>query len=292
MTMASVRSNSSRIGIVASLLLYAGALPAGPPVSTTSKAPRDWAVETATNEAAVLRHKDSYLRYRMRLIDSKGDQTRDVIESKDGAVARLILRDGRPLTPREDVAERSRLDDLAASPASFFKHIKNEDTGKKLAEDLLAMMPDAMIFAYTPGQPPSAPTGVAPEVVLDFHPNPAWNPPTLASQALTGLEGRLWIDAKAHQMIRMEVHIFKPVNFGWGMLAHVYPGGSLLLTQTDAGGDRWIFSNFTQEVSVRALMVKQMNVHAEVSSSAYRAIGPMPYQEAIRALLDTPLPSN
>ncbi len=42
--------------------------------------------------------RDSYLRYRMETVNEKGNQVRDVIESKDGTVARLILKDGKPLT--------------------------------------------------------------------------------------------------------------------------------------------------------------------------------------------------
>ncbi len=225
----------------------------------------------------------------MRMVDSKGDQTRDVIESKDGTVARLILRDGKPLTRDEDAAERSRLESLAASPSAFTKHIKNEDSGKKLAEDLIRMLPDAMIYTYVPNQPPSGP-GRSGEIVLDFYPNPNWTPSTTPSAALTGLQGRMWIDAKSGQLVRMEGHVFKPVNFGWGMLAHIFPGGNLLLEQTDAGGGRWIYTHFTQQVSVRALMLKQIDVHAEVNASSYKIIGPASYQEAIRTLLATPLP--
>ena len=254
-----------------------------------ARAPRDWAVQTAANEVAILRHKDSFLRYRMHVLDSKGDQTRDVIESKDGTVARLILRDGKPLTADEDAAERARLEELASSPAAFSKHIKNEDSGKKLADDLIRMMPDAMLYSYVPEQPPSAPRHSG-EVVLDYHPNPNWTPPSTPSAALTGLEGRMWIDTNTGQMVRMEGHIFKPVNFAWGMLARINPGGNLLLEQTDAGGGRWIYTHFIQQVSFRALMVKQIAVHTEVNASAYQVIAPMTYQKAIQTLLATPLP--
>jgi hypothetical protein len=103
----------------------------------------------------------------------------------------------------------------------------------------------------------------------------------------------MWIDVKTHTLLRMEGHIFKPVNFGWGMLAHIYPGGKLELEQTDAMGQRWIYSHFTEEVSVRALMVKSMNVHTQVDASAFQILsGPLSYQDAIKLLLATPLPTH
>jgi hypothetical protein len=257
-----------------------------------SSPPRTWAVEAAANELVALHHTGSYLRYRMHVRDDKGDQIRDVIESKDGTVARLIQRNGRGLTTEEDQAERERLEGVIVSPSNFFKHIKNEETGHKLADSMIRLMPDAMIFTYTPDQPQSGENHGAPEIVMDYEPNPVWKPPTTTSAALTGLRGRMWLDAKTRQLVRMEGTVFQGVNFGWGMLAHIYPGGKLVLEQTDAGGGRWIYTHFTQQVSVRALMVKTLNVHTNVDADTFQIVPGIGYQDAIRTLLKTPLPSN
>lgn len=229
----------------------------------------------------------------MRTVDQKGEKVRDVIESKDGTVARLILRDGHPLAPEEDAAERQRLNDMIASPSDYEKHVKNDSAGKKLAADMIRLMPDAMIYTYVPGQPQSGHDEGSGEVVMDYAPNPKWSPPSTTAEALTGLKGRIWIDIKTHQMVRMEGYLFKPVNLGWGMLAHIYPGGKLLLEQTNAGHQRWIYTHFTQEVSVRALMVKTLNVNTQIDASEFQILpGPLSYQDAIRQLLATPLPNH
>jgi hypothetical protein len=249
-------------------------------------------VAATANELTALHHPNSYLRYRMHVIDMKGDQVRDVIESKDGSVARLILKDGRPLTEDEDKAERQRLNDMIASPSDYFKHVKNDSEGRKLADQLIRLMPDAMIYTYTPGQPQTGRDGGV-EVVLDFKPNPRFSPPSTPAQALTGLEGRVWIDAKSHEVIRMEGTIFRAVNFGWGMLAHIYPGGHLVLEQENAGGNRWIFTKFKEDVSVRALMVKTIHVHTDVEAGSFQTLpGPIGYQDAVRMLLNTPPPKR
>jgi hypothetical protein len=148
----------------------------GSPLPTIS--PRSLVVDAAANELIALHHKDSYLRYRMETINEKGDQVRDVIESKDGTVARLILKDGKPLTAEQDQAERQRLNDLVASPATYAKHVKGGDSEKKMADNMVPLMADAMINTYTPGQPQSGRNGGAPEFVLDYKPNPKWVPPS------------------------------------------------------------------------------------------------------------------
>ena len=255
--------------------------------------PRSWVADAAANELVALHHQNSYLRYRMHVIDAKGDQVRDVIESKDGSVARLISKNGRPLSEEDDKAERQRLNDMVSSPSDYFKHVKNEGEGRKLADQLIRLMPDAMIYSYTPGQPQTGRNGGGLEIVLDYKPNPKFSPPSTPAQALTGLEGRAWIDAKSRQVVRMEGTIFRPVNFGCGMLAHIYPGGHLVLEQTNAGGNRWIFTQFKEDLDVRALMVKTIHVHTDVDAGSFRTLaGGMSYQDAVRMLLDTPLPAR
>ncbi len=252
--------------------------------------PRSWVVDAAKNELIALHHTDSYLRYRTHTISEKGDVVRDVIESKDGTVARLIMKDGKPLTEEQDKNERQRLNDMIASPAAYFKHVKNGESQQKLADTMVPLMPDAALYSYTPGQPQSGKNGGALEIVIDYKPNPKFNPPSTEAEALTGLQGRIWIDAKTRYLVRMEGTIAHAVNFGWGMLAHIYPGGKLSLNQTSVGGSRWIFTEFSMQLSVRALMVKTLSVRTNSSSSSYQVIGPMSYQDAIRLMLDTPLP--
>jgi hypothetical protein len=260
--------------------------------SILSASPRSWTVDAAANELIALHHKDSYLRYRMHSITEKGDQVRDTIESKDGTVARLILRNGRPLTEEEDHAERERLNDMLASPSNFFKHVKSGESEKKIADRLVPLMPDAMLYSYTPGQPQTGNNDGAREVVLDYKPNPKFSPPNTEAEALTGLEGRIWIDVKTHHLVRMEGSIFRPVNFGWGVLAHLYPGGKLVLDQTDTGGGRWIFTRFSMRLSARALMVKTVNVNSTVVAGGFQTLSPISYQDAIHMLLETPLPAR
>jgi len=260
--------------------------------SLLSVPPRSLVVDAAANELVALHHKDSYLRYRMETVNERGDQVRDVIESKDGTVARLILKDGKPLTPEQDKGERQRLNDVIASPAAYAKHVKNGESEKKMADTLVPLMADAMINTYAPGQPQSGRNGGALEIVLDYKPNPKYVPPSTEAEALTGLQGRVWIDAKTHYVVRMEGTIFRGVNFGWGMLAHIYPGGKLVLNQTNVGGNRWVFTDFSMQLTVRALMVKTLNIRSSAKASDYQTIAPMSYQEAIRLLLATPLPDR
>ncbi len=268
------------------------ATPAQPAPTATlaQRSPHDWAVLAAQDEVRAITHDSSLIRYRVHTIDDRGDRTRQVVECTGGHVARLIAKDGKPLTPEEDAAERQRLQALAASPDDFARHTKNEVSGKKLAVSLIQLMPDAMIYTPAPAQPAprapnSAPNG-APLIVLDFAPNPAWTPPNTTAEGLTGLRGRMWIDPESGYVVRMQGEIFRPVNFGWGMVAHIYPGGKLSLDQVNVGSGRWIYSHFEQHLRLRALLLKTIDVDSSTDTSNYQ---PLPslisWQQAIQLLL-------
>lgn len=249
-----------------------------------------WAQAAAAREVEVVLHANSFIRYKQHTVDTKGDELRDVIESKDGTVARLLMRDNRPLTDDEDKAEKARLAGLLDNPSDFAKHAKNMANSKKQAIDLIKLMPDAMIYTYASDQTP-APASVASQVVLDYSPNPKFNPPTTMSQALTGLRGRVWIDTKTKTIVRIDGDIFQGINFGWGMLAHIYPGGKVGVEQADTLDGRWNLTHFHQQITAKALMVKTINVKSEVECMDFQQLpGLASYKDAIHLLLEAPLP--
>jgi hypothetical protein len=253
---------------------------------------REWAAVATAKTLDNLHHQGTYSRYRVHIIDAKNDRVRDLIESRDGNVARLILLHGKPLSPEEDAAERERLNDMLKDPAGFAKHAKGDEAGKKIADQLIRLMPDAMTYTYVPGQPQTGRNPGMTEVVLDYEPNPKFHPPTTTAEALTGLKGRAWIDPKSKQIVRMNGTIFKSINFGWGMLAHIYPGGTVVFEQSDIGAGRWSYTRFVQRISVRALMVKSLNINSDIDCTHFQTVPAMSYQEAVHLLLDTPLPTK
>ncbi len=187
---------------------------------------------------------------------------------------------------------------LSPGRRTFTRHIRREQENKKIGVDLLKLMPDAMLWSYTDGQPKppgsagDRPAGEPPLVVIDFVPNPKWSPPDMQSEPLTGLKGRVWIDSHTRRMVHLEANLFHAVNIGWGMVAHIYPGGTATLHQVHAGGDRWIVEHIVEQLSLRALMVKNVKQRLVFDTSDFQAVSAMGYQQAIKTLLDTPLPSH
>lgn len=255
--------------------------------------PLSWIQAAADNELRIIEDDGNFaVRYRVHKVDAKGDTVRDTIEGRDGAVARLVQRNGRPLTPEEDAAERLRLQDMLGSPADFAKRHKRNSSARGYASDLVRLMPRAMIYTYAPGQP-QLPGAAWPQVVIDFRPDPKFQPPSMMANLLTGLEGRLWIDAHTRTLLRGEARVSRPVNFGWGVIARIYPGGTVVFEQAPLPGGHWIYSHVDTHLSVREVLVKTNSMNSAMTASDFQMLpAQMSWQQAIHTLLDMPLPAK
>jgi hypothetical protein len=283
--------------VLAGCLVVAGGWPqAAQPQQQASEpmpegAPLAWVQAAVDNELTVIAPEGlPAVRCRQRRIDAKGDTTRELIESREGTVARLVERNGQPLTPAEDADERQRLEDILAGPSDFLRHHQHDKEQREDAMKLVRLLPQAMVYSYVPGQP--QPRGAQrPQVVIDYHPNPAFRPPTARAELLTGIEGRVWIDAQSHRMTRIEGRILRPIDFGYGLVAQIFPGGTIEFEQSDAGNGRWVYSHITENVTVRILMVKKVVQRSEATSWEFRLLPAVPhFQDAVRMLLEMKVP--
>ncbi len=261
-------------------------LPAGPP--------RAWIEAAAANQDHLITNDEAApLRYRVRKIDAKGDMTREEIESREGSVARLIQRNGGPLTVAEDSAERERLSDILASPSAFLERRQRSRAARGYARELIHAIPQAMLWSYAPGQPqPGGAHGL--QVAVDFTPDPSYKPPTVVTEALKGIAGRVWIDAQSHCVTRVEGRVLRPVDFGWGgLLARVSEGGTVLFEQMAVGEHRWFFSRLSEHVVIREVLIHTVKENVEMTAwDAHLLPSPVSYQEAIHTLLAMPVPTR
>ena len=112
-------------------------LPAQAPV----KAPFDGAalVRRAVQHRLDMDKGHQLLRYVLRKKDARRETTKEIIETKDGEVARLIAVDGKPLSAEAERAEMERLDILAAHPELEQRRHKSEIKDQGRIDDLLGV---------------------------------------------------------------------------------------------------------------------------------------------------------
>ena len=225
------------------------------------------------------------LKYRVHRVTDRDDTTRELVESADGNVSRTLERHGQRLSPQEARAEEQRLRSLTAAELARRHHADNSD---KFAMELVGAMPKAMLFTLTAGQPQMSQISGS-QVVLDYAPNPEFHPATTAQSLLNGLSGRLWIDAETHHLVRIEINVTKNLNLMFGILAHVYEGGTMVYEQHPVGGGHYAYSHIAIDVRLRELMVKTVPYRSTMDASNVILLpSPPPLKQAVDMLLATP----
>jgi len=263
-----------------------------PSAEALSRSPKSWVEGAVAHEIKIIDDDGSMpLRFRVHKVDAKGDVVRLEIETRQGGVARLVERNGQPLTAAEDEAEQARLRDILAHPDEFVRHHKRDAGTRQDTIALVRQMPAAMLYSYAPGQPQTA-SFAGRQVVLDFKPDPAFHPPSMASEILTGLEGRMWIDPRSSRMVRVEARVLHPVSFGWGIVGKIYPGGTIGLEQANPAGERWIYSRLDMRLNMR-VVVKGLAMNDRMSASDFQPLpAPVDVKQAVNLLLAMKVPTR
>ena len=228
------------------------------------------------------------VRYKLRKQDDKGITTKEIVETKDGDVARLIARNDKPLSPDEDKAELDRLNNLLAHPEIQEHRHKREQEDSGRADEMTRLLPDA--FLYTDLGTVPGPNGPARR--LAFKPNPGFRPPDREAEVYHGMEGELWLDEGQERIVKLDAHLIDDVNFGWGVLGKLYKGGSLSIEQKDVGHRHWEATLLKLNLTGMALMVKSLSFQTTETSTGFEPVPlNMSYQDAVHLLeSDTAVP--
>lgn len=212
------------------------------------------------------------------------DTTKEILETKDGDVARLVAIDGKPLPPDADRAELARLDTLAAHPDLQEHRHRSEQRDAARIDRLMALLPEAFLYRLEGLVP--CPAGQC--YRLSFTPNPRFTPPDLEADLLRGVAGEVWIDLAQERLTRLDAHFTADVDFGFGILGKINRGGTILLEQTDIGSPTthdWELTGLQLNLTGKALMIKSLEVQITEQASHFSLAPPnLTYRDAIQIL--------
>ena len=271
--------NVSRLLPFFLLFSWAGAALGQPAALTPTQAQAlvERALATEVRTARDLSHP---MRYRLRKSSPRLTTTKEIAETHDGDVARLVAIDDQPLSQAEEQREEARLDALFSDPGRQRHRKQSEESDTGIVLKLLRMLPQAFLYEYEGvGQ-----GSVGAVEKFRFRPNPDFSPPDLETQALTAMIGELWIDAAQERVTRLEGHLQQDTNYGWGILGKLDKGGWIVLEQADVGAGQWRIARFQIKMELRILFktknfdsVQEMTQYAPIPAS-------LDYQQAIQML--------
>jgi hypothetical protein len=220
-------------------------------------------------------------RFRLRKQDENGSTTKDIIETKDGDIARLVAVNDKPLTPERAQTERARLDNLLAHPELQIHRQKKEKEDSNRENEMVRLLPDAFLYTYRGIV--NTPSG--PAWRLSFQPNQNFIPPDRQAELYHGMAGELWIDCTHKRMARLDAHLISDVNFGWGFIGRLYKGGTILVIQKDVGDNHWESTHLKLNLTGKILMIHSVTFQSTEDGSDYKPVSnTLTYKDAIHIL--------
>jgi len=225
------------------------------------------------------------VRYVLRKVDGDHSTTKEMIETKEGNVARLIAINGKSLTAEQEQNEMDRLDALLAHPEMQERRRKSEQKDAARIDQLVGMLPDSEIYKLEG----MVACGTGQCYRLSFTPNPKFEAPHLEADVLRGFAGEVWIEKTQQRLVRLDAHLEREVSIGFGILGRLDKGGTIELQQEFEGNvQEWQPTVLKLNLSWKALMVKSVKIDInEVASEFATVPAGIGYREAI-AMLKAP----
>ncbi len=223
-------------------------------------------------------------RYRIHKVDDGKSIVREVVETRDGDVVRLIETDGKPLDPAANAKELARLNGLRNDPGAQAAKHKHDAENSKRDNEMVTLLPGAFLYTYV-GMA-AGPSG--PCYRLRFEPNPQYSPPDRQAEVFHGMAGELWIDQAQQRMARFEAHLIEDVDFGWGIFGRLYKGGTILVENRDVGSHHWETAHMQLNLTGKIAMIKSLRIDTTEDSSDFQPVPDKGYQAAIGLLEQAP----
>lgn len=183
---------------------------------------------------------------------------------------RLLAVNGRALSPAQAREEEQKLQREVVrrrkeSPDARRKRIAKYSLERRQDHELMSEMTKAFQYRLLGNETINGRRCY----VIEATPKPGYAPPNRDTKVLTGMRGKLWIDADEFQWVKVHAEVFRPVAFGL-FIAHVQPGTDFTLEETPVAKGIWLPSHFSNQVKANILGVWSRNSNDDETYTDYR----------------------
>ena len=191
-------------------------------------------------------------------------KAKEVVQTGQGSLDRLVAVDGHPLNAKEQQDERDRIENLVRNPA---EQQRLEQTKRKDAEQcktFFKMIPDALTFSYA-GRDGDL-------IKLSYRPNPGFQPPTREARVFHEMEGEMWVHATQRRLLRISGQLIADVKFAGGLLGHLERGGHFNVEQRELLPGQWDLTFMEVNMQGKALFFKTIAVQEKEYRRDFRTV--------------------
>lgn len=189
------------------------------------------------------------------------------IDTRRGTVERTTQINGHPPSKKQCRRGLAHLNRIAYSPRLQRSRLKDQQSELGRREQLFRALPEAFLFT---GEGVEKGTGL---LKVAYRPNPDFHPSNRVGAVLGGLAGVMWIDPSSRHIVKIDGRVVKPVTFGWGFLAKLFPGGRYEMEQMRLPDGDWKLAKLDVHLHGTMLIVKKLNVNLTEIYRSYRAVG-------------------
>ena len=189
-----------------------------------------------------------------------------VVETDDGPLRRLIGIDGKPLTPDQARAEADRIEAVTRNPDAFRRENVSHQDDEAHATQLLQLLPKAFLLA--PAGEQDGCTRFA------FRPNPAFQPSSFEERVVAVMGGTVSLKQPENRLCDLSAKLLQPVEFGFGFLGRVDPGGYFSLMRVPVAEGVWKTDRISVHMQGRVLMMKSLTREQETVRTELKVIPP------------------
>ncbi|HOT00430.1 MAG TPA: hypothetical protein PLY66_05430 [Acidobacteriota bacterium] len=193
--------------------------------------------------------------------------TYDVTPVNGAFVERLVSKNGKPLSAKEQAKEDKRVAEQVE------KMIKDSDRkskrrGSAAEEDaVLIFLRAAEIHSLRREQLHGQEV-----IAFDFEPRADFKPRNQTETLLGKLAGTIWVDEDAREVARVEARLTDKFKIGGGLLASVAPNTRFLVEQRKVAGEVWLPHLTDGNIAARVLLVSGVNVRVVSRFSDYQKV--------------------
>jgi hypothetical protein len=254
---------------------FAGAVQTDKPALPTS--PDVLVRQVVNNELKESQDPNALFSFKQRTEKPKGTTVKQMVETPDGLIGRVVSKNNQPLSPDEQKAEDARVNRLL-DPSQMQDKRKEQKEDEERTRTMVRAMPDAFIYKYQGTEPGKNGSEL---VKLHFTPNPNFNPPSRETLVYQGMEGDMWIDARAMRMAKIDGVMMRDVTIGWGILGRLDKGGRFIVEQSEVSKGHWDTTKLALDFTGKALIFKSIRIKSTDTFSDFRPIPKMSVAQAL-----------
>jgi hypothetical protein len=205
---------------------------------------------------------------------------KEIVETREGYVARLLSINDQPLNQADEEHEQARLQALIDNPSLQQHRKQSEDSDTARAMKILRVLPSAFLYQFAG----TATTSTGMVEKFSFKPNPQFDPPDMETGVLTAMAGEIWIDPVEERVVRLAGSLQQDKEIGLGIIGELDKGGWIEIDQADVGEHQWRIVHLKLVMNGRVLF-KAKNSNSVQEYSEFVSLPPaLSYKQAIQML--------